>query len=235
MLSRSVRVGFEVEFLHPVANRVTLRTDLSTRFGWQFGLAWPNWDLKDDGSLDGRGEAEREMTGHELVTPPQDISTGLTNLKHIFDWITETGGLTNSTTGLHVGISIGGVDLREKLDPLKLILISRDEEILQQFKRGGMYSRSHTNHIVENEPRDIKTARSYVSDYRLSINTGKATHTNCNYVEFRSMGNKGYHLRFPEIRRNVIHYAASLVVASDESRGKEVFKKALRSKLKIAA
>lgn len=66
----------------------------------------------------------KDVRGIEFVTPPVEWDTFIKNTKNVFKYIQDRGFQTNGTTGLHVGISFKDPEKNNKIDPLKLILLS---------------------------------------------------------------------------------------------------------------
>jgi hypothetical protein len=61
------------------------------------------------------------------------LSEGIDTLRVFLEWARDNDAYSNSTTGLHVGISISG--LQDKIDYLKLALLLGDEYVLERFDR----------------------------------------------------------------------------------------------------
>ena len=73
-----------------------------------------------------------QFYGLEIVSPPLDLDTSIDHYKKIVSWAEKEGCKTNSTTGLHINMSVPNFD---QLDYVKLILLIGDTHILQKFKR----------------------------------------------------------------------------------------------------
>ena len=86
------------------------------------------WIVEPDTSL---SPDDREDFGLEIVSPPLPLLTALEKLQEVTDWAnnpSEGNAYTNSSTGLHMGVSVpykGG-----DVDYLKLILFLGDEYVL---------------------------------------------------------------------------------------------------------
>ena len=90
------------------------------------------WIVEPDSSLE---PDDREDYGLEIVSPPMPLLTALDKLQEVCDWANSDEGnaYTNSSTGLHMGVSVpfkGG-----NVDYVKLILFLGDEYVLQSFGR----------------------------------------------------------------------------------------------------
>jgi hypothetical protein len=80
--------------------------------------------------------------GLEVVSPPMPLPEAVEQLRRIIDWANGPGdAYTNSSTGLHMGVSLpfkGG-----DVDPIKLILFMGDKNVLETFERqSNTYARS---------------------------------------------------------------------------------------------
>jgi hypothetical protein len=96
--------------------------------------------IEPDGSL----QADVDEAGLEIVSPPLPLAEALEQLRRVIDWANDSNegnAYTNSSTGLHMGMSLpykGG-----DVDPIKLILFMGDKELLERFDRqSNTYARS---------------------------------------------------------------------------------------------
>ena len=94
------------------------------------------WIVEGDGSI--RPDDEGSESGLEIVSPPMPLPETLAALRTVIDWGNGDGdAYTNSSTGLHMGISIpykGGA-----VDYVKLVLFSGDDYVLDQFRDSARY------------------------------------------------------------------------------------------------
>lgn len=115
--------------------------------GYQSGSRHGQWNLETDGSLEGNGDDPDDL-GLELVSPPKPIGETLDDLEKVTSWLKSNGGYTNERTGLHMSMSVEGV---ENVDYLKLVLLVGDRYVLKQFQRlGNEYTRSAMEKLVGN-------------------------------------------------------------------------------------
>jgi hypothetical protein len=147
---------------------------------------------------------DREDFGLEIVSPPMPLLTALEKLQQVCDWAndsSEGNAYTNSSTGLHMGVSVpfkGG-----DVDYLKLILFLGDEYVLKQFGReANTYTKSAMSKFRENikggraDPMSaIKLMQSGLielahREIQKGVGDGKYTsaHIQKGYIEFRSPG-----------------------------------------------
>ncbi|CAB4137799.1 Putative amidoligase enzyme [uncultured Caudovirales phage] len=159
--------------------------------------------LEPDGSL---SPDDSYDFGLELVSPPMPLNKAIEQLEAIIDWAnTEGNAYTNSSTGLHMGISIpfkGG-----DVDYLKLILFMGDQYVLEKFGRAAnTYTASALEKLKQNVAGSknrgddkittamelmknnlIELAQRYVQQ---GVGNSKYTsaHIKPGYIEFRSPG-----------------------------------------------
>ena len=91
-----------------------------------------HWIIEPDSSID----AEQGDGGLEFVSPPMPLEEALEKLEAVTEWAndpSEGNAYTNSSTGLHMGVSIPYKE--GNVDYLKLILFLGDEHVLQEFER----------------------------------------------------------------------------------------------------
>jgi hypothetical protein len=98
------------------------------------------WIIEPDGSLD--PDDPSDETGLEVVSPPMPLKQALESLQTVIDWANGDGdAYTNSSTGLHMGVSVpykGGA-----VDYVKLIMFLGDQYVLERFGRSAnSYARS---------------------------------------------------------------------------------------------
>jgi hypothetical protein len=159
------------------------------------------WIVEPDTSLE---PDDREDFGLEIVSPPLPLLEALDSLQAVCDWAndsSEGNAYTNSSTGLHMGVSVpfkGG-----DVDYLKLILFLGDEYVLKSFGReANTYCKSAMSKFRENirggraDPMGvIKLMQSGLlelahKEIQKGVGEGKYTsaHIQKGYIEFRSPG-----------------------------------------------
>ena len=74
--------------------------------------------------------------GLEFVAPPQDIEKMLQDLPRIQKWAEKKKVTTNSSTGLHMNVSVPNYSLRN-LDYVKLAVLLGDNHVLEKFGRSA--------------------------------------------------------------------------------------------------
>ncbi len=173
-------------------------------YGYHTKKRVPNeYVLEPDSSL---SPDDSEDFGLELVSPPMPLNKAIEQLEAIIDWANSDGdAYTNSSTGLHMGISIpfkGG-----DVDYLKLILFMGDQYVLEKFGRAAnTYTASALGKLKQNVAGSrnrgddkitsamelmrnnlIELAQRYVQQ---GVGGAKYTsaHIKPGYIEFRSPG-----------------------------------------------
>ncbi len=172
---------------------------------------------------------EGDHASAEIVSPPMSLGKAIDSLGKVLDWAREHGGYTNSSTGLHVGVSLPDMS---RVDYVKLAILLGDEYVLKQFQRS-------TNHYTESVFRKIASTRNSQTvaqavdalkkglaeqastALKYTVFSGKGTtgkyvsiNWRENYVEFRSMGND-YIDELPKITNTIYRYVRALVSAAD--------------------
>lgn len=89
------------------------------------------WYIEPDGSLEADNPADGTA---EIVSPPLPALQAMADLKKFYSMAAQLGLYTNSSTGLHINVSIPG-----DLDVLKLAVFLGDQHVLQQYGRADSY------------------------------------------------------------------------------------------------
>lgn len=223
----TAKIGFELEMLSPM-NEGNFRANCAA-IGIQFPdengrNPYQSWRLHRDGSL---RPVHAGHYGHELVSPVLDLEPGLAKLQQIFNWMTQNGHYTNSTCGLHMGVSFDPANTMATFDPLKLALVFDSRDVLDAFGRLGnrfckpireylqtSIDRSFPEWVfleVENARRPPPAHRAEMTpeqyirsimpqDKYCASNISKIRSPTGAYVEFRAMGGSEYEKRFDDVR-----------------------------------
>ncbi len=93
----------------------------------QRGKNLTDWYIEPDGSLDANNDEDATA---EIVSPPLPAAQAVDALKRFYAMAAQLNLYTNSSTGLHINVSIP-----DKLDVLKLAVFTGDQHVLQQFGR----------------------------------------------------------------------------------------------------
>ena len=200
------------------------------------------WIVEPDTSLE---PDDREDFGLEIVSPPLPLNQALEKLQQVTDWANSDAGnaYTNSSTGLHMGVSVpfkGG-----DVDYLKLILFLGDEYVLQRFGReANTYTKSAMSKFRENikggraDPMGaIKLMQSGLlelayKEIQKGVGDGKYTsaHIQKGYIEFRSAGGDwlAEESADPEVLQNtMLRYARAMSLAANPAEERREYAKKL--------
>lgn len=185
------------------------------------------WYIEPDSSIDGG-------VGLEIVSPPQKLSKALSDMEDVCEWIAGDGLKTNNSTGLHVNVSIPGIDAN--LDPVKLALFMGERYSLGLFNRlGNIYAAPHLKQLLTKVkasgrfPRGFeqmqKAAMKYLStDKYYSVNLGRLTD---GYVEFRVAGGAGYESDIERLKKIVLRFVTAVEIACDPAAERQEYVKKL--------
>jgi hypothetical protein len=158
-----------------------------------------NYRIEPDGSL--TDPDNPEDGGLEFISPPLPLDEMLSDLDKVVKWAGRNGCYTNSSTGLHMNVSVPGFEL-SKLDYVKLAIFLGDEYVLDQFGRAGnSYCQSameNIRKIARTQPDKVMTMLQQMQG-NLSAMASKIVHTGTTnkytsintkdgYIEFRSPG-----------------------------------------------
>jgi hypothetical protein len=196
------------------------------------------WIIEPDGSLD---PDDGDDMGLEIVSPPMPLLETIDKLKDVIEWAqNEADAYTNSSTGLHMGISIPYVG--GDVDYVKLVLFMGDEYILDKFGRASnTYAASAMGKLKQNiqgarnrgdlteaktdpmgalelvQKNLIELASRYVQQ---GVGTSKYTsaHIQDGYIEFRSPGGDYLSMEsrgeWDDIKDTMLRFARAMYIAS---------------------
>ena len=200
------------------------------------------WIVEPDSSLQ---PDDSEDFGLEIVSPPLPLEQALEKLQQVTDWANSPEGnaYTNSSTGLHMGVSVpfkGG-----DVDYLKLILFLGDEYVLQSFGReANTFTKSAMSKFRENirggraDPMGaIKLMQHGLlelayKEIQKGVGEGKYTsaHIQKGYIEFRSAGGDwlAEENADPEkLSSTMLRYARAMSIAANASEERREYAKKL--------
>lgn len=172
-----------------------------------------DWYIEPDGSLE---PTDPDDGAAEIVSPPLSASQAMTALKNFYAMANQLGLYTNSSTGLHINVSIP-----QDIDLLKLAVFLGDQYVLQQFGRADNdYAKSAQRAIAQQAPGQIKKsgkidfkkltkiAQDATGFHTASIsNSGK-------YISFRHAGGD-YLSDYTKIVNTVGRFIRAMLIASD--------------------
>jgi hypothetical protein len=222
-----------------------IENDLTTFLGANVTTNWKgmgkhyaagDWVIVTDGSI----EPDDGGVGVEINSPPQKLTKALADLKTMFKWMNANHVDTNESTGLHINISMPGI---QHVDLVKLVLFMGDKYVLRQFDRlNNTFTRSQAQNILNNVtgvgrlPREAKEmiaiARAALSNQKYS--SVHITKLDYGYLEFRVAGNAGYHHKYEMIRDTVLRFVTALEIAIDPKAERNEYLKKLSKIFDIA-
>lgn len=224
-------------------NSITSRVDTGSYHAGAGNTKQDYWRVEEDSSIEGEGAKG------EIISPVYDNPREmLKEMKSLFAFLEEKEAETNSSTGLHITMSIP--DERKYTNPLKMALLLGDKYLLKQFGREfNSYAKSQQSALLDAAKRlesgDISSeGLSQVEQIlKRGINYGKFSSINFKdiendagnrLVEFRIGGGDDYHAKFDIVAKSAIRYAATMLAAHDEAAYRKDYIKAI-SKLVNAA
>jgi hypothetical protein len=200
----------------------------------------PNtYNLEPDGSLDDTND--EGDAGLEFISPPLSLVKMISDLHKIKNWADRKGCYTNESTGLHINVSVPGVD-KSTMDYVKLVLLLGDNHILEQFERqGNTYCRSALDKLKEqaNNMTEQRVANLFdtmrqgldklASESIHSGDTQKFVSVNNKggYVEFRSPGGDWLDEKFDLIENTLYRAVVALDAAGDPQKYRKEYMKKL--------
>jgi hypothetical protein len=193
--------------------------------------------IEPDSSLD--KPESKEDSGWEFVSPPLSVEDMINQLKKVKEWAGYAGCYTNSSTGLHINVSIPGYSI-EKLDYIKLALFLGDEYVSKEFGRlGSTYAKSAMAEIKSRIAPDreylqkrmmngvrlgmmeiaSKLIHSGETEKYMSINTKE------NRIEFRSPGGDWLDTDINKLINTMLRFIVAMDIALDPEKEKKEYAK----------
>lgn len=250
-----IRIGFEAEcFLNQTK---LLKADIAPEGAFSSVLKQPvisyletgdrraldysKWNLVTDSSLEAEGDVDSYPV--ELVSPVLEYPDFQEALQRSFSALKLWGAqqATNDSCGLHLNLSIEGINLGESLDLMKLIILLGESHI------AGLFNRDFNSYAERIEPyiknylsafadlpaqiRELVSRPLYpiTENVEMVIPLDKYFSFNLtkikkyNFIEFRLVGGAGYHTRVPEIIATAKRLAWALVSACDPTAYREMY------------
>jgi hypothetical protein len=183
----------------------------------------------------------RSDAGLEFVSPPLPISELLVDLDKVKNWADNKGCYTNSSTGLHINVSVPNFSI-ENLDYVKLALLLGDQYVLDQFGRAGNhYCKSAMKEIISRVGQRPEDAANLLNAMKKGLgnlatkiihsgSTSKYTsiNTKTGYIEFRSPGGNWLDDEFfTKIKPTLLRFVVALDAAMDPQKYREEYLKKL--------
>jgi hypothetical protein len=200
--------------------------------------------VEPDGSLE---PADKKDYGLEFVSPPMPIDDMLGDLNKVIEWAKSIGAYTNSSTGLHMNVSLPGFDY-EKVDYTKLALLLGDQYVLAEFQReANVYAKSSLAKIV-NKIKNLSDQD--IQDYLDAMRHGMAQQASKliseqfiglkyvsinlkeKYVEFRSPGGDWLNSDFSKLENILLRFVVALDASMNPNKHRQEYLKKLYLLLK---
>ena len=219
----------------------------ATRKPGQF-IVEPDGSLSPDDSNDG---------GLEIISPPMPIVQAMEKLNQVIEWAQARGCYTNSSTGLHMGVSLPGQNsfaeaegdaepapaTEKPIDFMKLALFLGDQHVLKEFERqANSYCRSSLEKLKEKKwsPQQIATAMEKMRGNLINLaykdladrSPGRdSINMKDNYVEFRGAGgdylSKESDRGMDFLENTLLRYVQALAIAGDPTAHRDEYAKKL--------
>ena len=195
------------------------------------------WRVEADSSIQTSG------TGSEIISPvyrtPRKM---LEEMKSLFAWLENQDVDTNSSTGLHVTMSLDN-DEWVRLNPVKLAVLLGDKYLLSTFGReNNSYAKSQYKNLeklgnrLKSNP-DAKTIQQIEDILSSGISRDKFSsinfkdqrdrNTDNQLIEFRIGGGNDYHRDFNTAAKAVMRYAVTMQAAYSDKLYNRDYAKAL--------
>lgn len=169
--------------------------------------------------------------GTEIVSPPLKMIEMIHDMKNIIKWAKAKKCYTDSDCGLHINVSIEGVD-NSKLDYVKLALFVGENYILDQFDRSSnTFARKVIPQITTAITNNSKDVNDVINDMSKNlsniahkvIHKGITVHhdginVHDNYIEFRYAGDNWLDMDFNHLVVFMMRYVVAYDIACDPTK-----------------
>ena len=195
------------------------------------------WRVEDDVSIEGSG-AKAEIISPVYNSPAEMLK----EMKSLFEYMSNNDVETNSSTGLHVTMSMPEAGTAET-NQLKMALLLGDKYVAKQYGREhNSYTRSQIERIKEyvaDLQNNIKNEKSLAALEELvsgGISAGKFSSIHFKdaendagnkLIEFRVAGGEDYHTMMDTVIKTVIRYGAVMQAGHDPAAFRKDYAKAL--------
>ena len=182
----------------------------------------------------------------EIVGPPQSVTEALADYRKLRSWALVNKHYTNRSTGLHINVSLPNYNA--DVDWTKLVLLSGDEYVLEQFGRLNNHYAANALELIRqriemNKSDQSRRATPEIKDAVVNLVASKLDQlaemiasklmsrghisvvVKANRIEFRSPG--GDWLKYePEVIENTVYrYVVALDAAMDPAKYREDYLK----------
>ena len=181
-------------------------------------------------------KSNNEDFGLEFISPPLPLADAIDHIYKVKHWAQEGNAYTNSTTGLHMNVSLPGYSA-ESLDYIKLVLFLGDSWLLEQFKRSSNeYARSSIDYINQRVTDNIELLPQALAKMRQGFNNlaSKLIHQGYsqktlsvsvleNRVEFRAPGDDWLKMNIDDVVNTLYRCVDALDLALKPEREKREY------------
>jgi hypothetical protein len=199
------------------------------------------WRIEPDSSID---PGANDDGGLEFITPDGGLPLDemITKMEEVRAWALDNGCYTNSSTGLHINVSVPNLN-RSKVDYVKLVLLLGDNYVLDMFNRqGNTYTKSALN-MIQNQTKiypagviltvldKMKSGLEHVG--ATLIHTGVTSkyvsvHLKDTYVEFRSPGGDWLDEKYwSQVKNTIFRFVVAVDAATRPDKYREEYLKKL--------
>ena len=209
-----------------------------------------NWVITSDASIRPDEDAG-EDAGLEIITPAMEYEEGIGHITNVFDYLKSKGAYVNSTTGLHINVSLDNI-AHSMLNYPKLVVMLGDESIMEKYERmfnehveSSLNSLSNMMNANVGFPRDrpkkVKMIATMMGKLRGDFNNAVASSFNekldfgkfssvgikDGWIEFRAAGGADYLDDLDDIINMINRFIVAYIVACDPKAYKNEYGKKL--------
>jgi hypothetical protein len=204
------------------------------------GRSDSGYSIEPDSSIETAND--ETDAGLEFISPPMSFLSMNVDLAKIIAWASKYGCYTNSSTGLHINVSLPDFN-KSKIDYTKLALMLGDNYILDQFGRGAnTFCKPAIGLIGGKLATDPALVNQYLSNMKdkmsgfairvvsnIFADTPKYTSINLKtgYVEFRSPGGDWLHADINVLQATIARFIVALDAACNPEKMKHQYLKKL--------
>ena len=208
-----------------------------------------NWVITSDASIRPDEDAG-EDAGLEIITPAMEYEEGIGHITNVFDYLKSKDAYVNSTTGLHINVSLDNID-HSMLNYPKLVVMLGDKSIMDRYNRAfNEYSMSSLDSLSNmmnanvgfprDKPRKVKEIAAMMGKLRGDFNNAVASSfenvdfgkfssvgIKDGYIEFRAAGGEDYLDSIDDIINMINRFIMAYIVACDPEAYKNEYGKKL--------
>ena len=226
-------------------------SDMSENNGYDVGCIgeyhscrrdYTTWIIENDPSIKPGSDYS-----FEIISPVIEYQEVKDTIETVFKELSDMGAYTNKSTGLHINVSIDGINHND-VDYVKLILFLGDRYVGQTFDREfNEFAQSSLKQFAKNV--DNATPYTVINIYNrlknnvnaaigngFNLNFGKYTSVGLknNRIEFRSPGGKDYIENISTILNIINRFVMVYAIAADPDAHKNEYSKKLYKLLSTA-